>query len=296
MRACNTEQSVASSLRLFSSHLADRYEKCGQDFVVLECRNCHRLHTLSISCGLRICGVCTRKRWSKLHKKYAPLVRSRNPRQLSLLTLTIKNLESLDSNVIHTLIENFVNFRRRIYVKRRLLGGLWCIELKGSAGNYNLHLHCIIEHQWFGKPTKQEAKQIEIPPRLNETKGIGSKSDLVNYQGKDAGQLTLSAIWEGLSGDPVIDIRRIRSAKQALKYVLKYVTKPPDLEAPEDFVKFLVAFRAIPMIKLFGSWYHAIILIKPRLVCYQCNSSSWTVVMFSWQLSVFQIAAQPRGP
>ncbi len=296
MRVCDERQKVADSLRLFSSHLADRFTKCGQDFVVLECNNCKRLHTLSIDCGLRICDVCTRKRWSKLNKKYSPLVKSRNIRQLSLLTLTIKNLLSLDSKVIRNLIEHFVNFRRRSYVKKRLLGGLWCIEIKGTKGNYNLHIHCIIEHRWFGRPSKQEAKQIQIPERLNETKNIRSKDDLVQYVGKDIGQITLSAIWENLTGDPVIDVRRIKSAKDALRYVLKYVTKPPDLEAPEDYVEFLISFFGIPMLKTFGSWFHAVILIKPRLICYQCNSSSWTVVMFSWQENVFQDASQARSP
>jgi hypothetical protein len=170
------------------------------------------------------------------------------------------------------------------------------MEIKGTRGNYNLHIHCVIEHKWFGRPSKQEAKQIQIPERLKETKNITSKTDLVRYEGKDIGQITLSAIWEEISGDPVIDIRRIKSAKDALKYILKYVTKPPDLEAPSDYVNFLIAFFGIPMLKTFGSWFHAIILITPRLICFQCNSSSWTVVMFSWQQNIIQDIAQARSP
>lgn len=280
----DSTQTIADLLQPFNESVASRFLKCGQDFVVLECNNCKRLHTLSINCGLRICKSCTKKRWSKLHKKYSPLVRSKNPKTLSLLTLTIKNLVYLDSNVIHRLITHFVNFRRRTYVKNRLKGGLWCIEIKGTRGNYNLHVHCIIESKWFNKPSMQEAKQISIPERLNKTKNIQSKEDLVKYSGRDIGQITLSAIWENITGDPVIDIRRIKSTKEALRYVLKYVTKPPDLEAPEDFVDFLIAFYSIPMLKTFGSFYHAVILFTPRLICYQCNSSTWKVIAFSWQL------------
>lgn len=280
----DTGLAIARILRLFNPHLADRYENCGTEFVVLECGSCKRLHTCSLNCGLRICETCTKKRWSKLHKKYAPLVRSKNPRQLSLLTLTIKNIPILDSKIIHSLIENFMNFRRRSYVQKRLLGGLWCIEIKGTRGNYNLHIHAIIEHKWFGKPSKSETFNIKIPKRLTETKGIISTKDLLNYSEKDSGQVMLSILWENITGDPIIDIRRIKSSKEALRYVLKYVTKPPCLETPEDMVEFLIAFYTTPMLKLFGCWYHAVILIMPGLICLMCGCSNWNRVLFSWQI------------
>jgi len=278
----NIDLEIARILRFCNSHLADRFANCGTDFVVLECKNCKKLHTFSLNCGLRICKVCTEKRYSKLRKRYGALIRAKNPRQLSLLTLTIKNVQTLDSNTIHNLIENFVTFRRRRYVQKRLKGGLWCIEIKGSKGNFNLHIHIIIESKWFGRPTKSEISNISIPERLTTTKGVSSKEDLLNYTGKDIGQIMLSAIWEEIAGDPVVDIRRVRSGKEALKYVLKYVTKPPNLETPEDFVEFLFAFFSIPMLKLFGAWYNAVVLVKPRLMCLACGGTYFTVIMFSW--------------
>jgi hypothetical protein len=156
------------------------------------------------------------------------------------------------------------------------------MEVKGTKGNYNLHIHAVIEHVFFGRPSRREASE-KLPERLTITKGIATKQDLLDYSEKDIGQIMLSAIWENITGDPVIDIRRVRSHKDALRYVLKYVTKPPCLETPEDFVEFIMAFSCIPMLKTFGSWYNTINLPKLFLVCKNCDSiMSWRIVDASW--------------
>jgi hypothetical protein len=277
------ELALTNSLQSLSIRLAERFSNCGADFVVIECSNCGTRHTLSVNCGLRICQGCTAKRYTKLYSKYRNLLQSKHPGKLSLLTLTIKNVATLDRNIVKTLIQSFLKFRRRTYVKKRLIGGLWCMEVKGTAGNYNLHIHAVIEHIYFGRPSRREASQISIPERLAETKGISSRQDLLNYSEKDIGQIILSAIWQDITTDPVIDIRRVRSHKDALRYVLKYVTKPPDLEAPKDFVEFLMAFSCIPMLKTFGSWYNAIEFPKLFIMCMNCNSiMSWRIVDASW--------------
>lgn len=295
VRDSTFSEAIADSLWFFRPALAQKFLNCGTDFIVLECKNCNTLHTFSLDCGLRICEVCTKKRWSKLNKKYAPLVRSKNPKKLSLLTLTIKNLKELNKNSIHQLINYFVTFRHRRYVKKRLSGGLWTLEIKGTRGNYNLHIHSLIEHNFYGRPSKYEVQNLKIPERLKDTKGIVTKKDLLTYTGHDIGQIMLSIIWSNISGDPVIDIRRVDDSKEAFRYILKYVTKPPDLDTPQDFADFLIAFYATPMIKLYGSWYNALIILKPFLVCMHCGFSNWKIIMFSWDLKAYP-NIEIRGP
>lgn len=256
-----------------------KYQNCSDLFAVLECADCGKRKAIFTGCGLRICPECSKRRAKKLYKKYLRIFKALSSLGvLSLLTLTVRNSPTIEEGLIK-LMEGWRKLKRRKYFLKRVKGGILVVEVKlGKDGRWNLHAHLLIIHRYFGVPNPDEIKSLVIPERLKKTKGIKSNSDLLKPH-KGLGQVILSILWENITGDYVVDIRKVRSIKKGLGYVVKYLLKPPKFESPEHYVEWLEAFWKQPLLIPFGcvrnygdgeESYHPI--------CLLCGSSNFTFV------------------
>jgi len=264
-----------------------KYQNCKDLFAILECTNCGKRIAIFTGCGLRICPECSKRRASKLYRRYLKIFKSLLGKGiLSLLTLTVRNCDSI-SQGLEKLKKGWEKFRRRSYFKSRVLGGIFVVEVKiGKDGKYNLHAHILLVHRWFGVPRLQEVKHLRIPERLKYTKGIESYADLLKPR-KGIGQIVLSVIWENITGDYVVDIRRVRSLKNGLGYVIKYLLKPPKFPSPEHYVEWLETFWKQPVLIPFGVVrdFEDDEGFKP--VCLLCLNTEFIFVCicFSWEIN-----------
>jgi hypothetical protein len=127
-------------------------------------------------------------------------------------------------------------------------GGIYGIDIKQKAPfEYNVHAHVLIDSSY-------------IP------------------------QAALSAAWEDITGDPVVDTRRIydRSEKESVAEVLMetvgYAVKPPEFEELDDELEFVEAAKGCPTVHPFGSLHGAGSSNEGAgLLCSNCERSpmSW---------------------
>ncbi|MHC1635531.1 MAG: protein rep [Candidatus Methanospirareceae archaeon] len=272
---------IEKGIGIFKVLWLERYRRCGSDFVILECEDCHRRRAVPVRCDIRLCEACAKRRARRIRDRYLPILKgeaqskAKNER-LSLLTVTIRNVWNLEVG-FKKLRKAIQRLRRIKYVKERLRAGLYVYEVTvDEYGWYHIHAHFIIVHKWFGSPRRNEIRSIPLPERLKETKGIESKEDLLQRKDKDVGQIVLSAIWEYLTGDPVVDIRVVRSPKEALRYILKYILKVPDFPDERYYAEFLETFEHVPLVVAFGRFRGHPQPVR-HLVC-ECGSILWRFV------------------
>jgi len=279
---------VESALEVYNPNWLVRFKNCGKIFVGLRCWNCGKPVAVPTTCKIRVCPSCSKKIASKLFRKYLPLFKGLiRHGVLSLLTLTIRNVYNMEIGIAK-LKKCISEFLKKRYVRKRLVGGVYVIEVKEDEnGWFNIHVHFLIIHKYFGRPSKSEIRHLKIPSRL---KGVISKDNLINnsyvYINGDkvaVGHVILSAFWEQISGDPVIDIRRVRSPKAGLRYVLKYVLKPPRFSTTEAYVEFLKAFEHKPRVVPLGELRGLVVEEKYELTCDYCGSSSFVFVRLLYE-------------
>jgi len=292
---------IESALEVYNLNWLSRFKSCGKLFIGLRCSNCGKPLAIPSTCKLRVCPSCSKKIASKLFRKYLPLFKGLiRCGLLSLLTLTIRNIYNMEIGIIK-LKKCIHEFLKKRYVRKRIIGGIYAIEVKEDEnGWFNIHVHFLIVHKYFGRPSKSEIRHLKIPSRLQDI----SKDDLINnsyiYINGDkvaVGQLVLSAFWEQISGDPVIDIRRVRSPKAGLRYVLKYVLKPPRFSTVEAYVEFLRAFKHKPRVVPLGGCRGSVIEEKYKLKCDYCGSSSFVFVrlLYGEEIEEFLLQESPPG-
>jgi hypothetical protein len=120
-----------------------------------------------------------------------------------------------------------------------MAGGLISIEAKKKPGHaWNIHLHLLVEGFF-------------IP------------------------QQKLSQDWYAVTGDSyIVDIRDAYSGLGGLKYILKYLSKAPEVSNCED--DYNEAFAGMRLVSAFGTWYKlARQLVKKFLLCPACGCSDW---------------------
>lgn len=129
---------------------------------------------------------------------------------------------------------------RNIPFKELVSGGLIAVDVKQKGPDeFNVHAHVIEDMAYIPQPA-------------------------------------LSAVWEDLTGSPVVDVRRIydRSASgvvDALKEVLGYALKPPEFESIEAEVVFTKDIKGCPMVHPFGELHGNAADVGQLLRCAHCD-------------------------
>jgi hypothetical protein len=101
----------------------------------------------------------------------------------------------------------------------------------------------------------------------------------------------LSKDWKDITGDSyIVDLRAVTSVKDGLRYLLKYVSKPPQLwgeneglsamEKEERREDFNSAMKGVRTVQPFGKLYGELTLDLPDVACPQCGAHEWVTWEF----------------
>jgi hypothetical protein len=90
-------------------------------------------------------------------------------------------------------------------------------------------------------------------------------------------QAALSAVWEDITGDPVVDVRRIyergseQSVRDALQETVGYAVKPPEFEDLDDELEYIEDAKGCPDVHPFGDLHGAGDSDAGALRCSNCE-------------------------
>lgn len=90
-------------------------------------------------------------------------------------------------------------------------------------------------------------------------------------------QAALSAVWDEITGSPVVDARRVydrssrESVAQTLQETVGYATKPPEFEELEDELEYVEEAKGCPEVHPFGSLHGSGTETVSQLICSECD-------------------------
>jgi hypothetical protein len=202
---------------------------------ILKCTGpgCPTRRTVKARCGRRTCPECRARDYCRLRRKYGPALNAF--KQPRLLTLTLRNTPNLTRETVKRLR----NGMRQLWVRLgpRVRGGFYAIEPINTGRGWHVHVHVVVD-------------SVYLP------------------------QAELVRLWQEITGDSfIVDIRTAFSPQGALKYVLKYLTKSPDVP---DHLKGVYehVLHGVRLLHPFGSLYR---WIADRFVfaCRRCSTTTW---------------------
>ncbi len=210
-------------------------ETSGHRALSVYCQRCGDKRRVVLRCGHRSCEECRRKDYRRLLRGYLEAVRNfRNPK---LVTLTVRNVDTLDRERVAKTVANFKALMHQKYYRNRVRGGLRVVEIVNKGRGWNVHLHVLIDALYLEQPR-------------------------------------LSRDWLELTGDSfVVDVRRVGSPKEGLRYVLKYLAKAPALSGNESTYDRVM--KGARFVQPFGVLYDALGIERFPSVCPSCEQTAW---------------------
>lgn len=208
------------------------YSDCGSDYYRIACTDSPGIsdgHGMLVTnhCNSRICPVCAAIQGRRVRKRYSKSISSlarRKPKHhsLSLLTLT----QRLDRNIplkerIRKIKRDLKRFLRQAYPTEKGCHGVYTLE---AGANGMVHIHAIV----FGPATS-------------------------SYKLKNR--------WHKITGDSyIVDIKpisgeRAKILEGAVAYILKYISKVPRFDSPEEYVDYLEALQGARRLGTWGDLY-----------------------------------------
>jgi hypothetical protein len=150
-------------------------------------------------------------------------------------------------DLVRRLQSRYVEQGRNVPFDKLVRGGFWGVDVKEKEdGLFNVHLHVLMDMAY-------------VP------------------------QAALSAVWEDVSGAPVVDVRRIydrdsQSLESAVAETVAYATKPPEFESVEAEAEFATEMKGRRLVQPFGSLYGNTPDLGGTLLCANCDQQPawWT--------------------
>lgn len=202
------------------------------------CSACGYAFRAPVSCGNRFCDVCTAPRSRNIRAKITAIVDSVHllpGERFRLLTLSISNASDLKEQS-RVLLRAFRRLRQRQYWKSKVTGGTFVLEVKGSPGNWHIHIHAII------------------------------CSKFMSYK-------RLLKLWMKVSGGRGCHLKTIKKSV-IIGYITKYVTKSGLPVIAQ--IDASLALKNTRLFNPFGTWFALNRLIKRvNFVCPTCGEVSW---------------------
>ena len=222
----------------------------GHKLLTLACHTCKTFHQVKLKCGDRFCLTCRRRDYGRLYKRFLPVLKS--AKYLTHLTLTIKNYDFLDSTKVQEVNKWLREFYNHPRIKETFRGGLSCQEIihVSDLKGWNHHIHTLNDMAWIS-------------------------------------QAELSKIWKEISGNPIVWIKKSEGAEKDLKYLLKYMFKPPYVNSDHDVFQlkddYRKAFFGSRSVNAHGSFYNSDCSDDPDpFVCPVCGGSMVRVLDLSF--------------
>ena len=197
-----TKKSVCSLLDDLDPELSEKFRACHSRFLVTTCGTHTAERKATFYCGHRACVFCAEIRARRIRDKYLPKVAAfakENPNLTPChLVLTQKHYQSERlSDSVARLLGNFRKLARRAFWKSHLSGGgVYAVEFtRGTDGAWHTHLHCLVFRNKF----------FDVRAFRRE--------------------------WNDVTGDSVnFKIDRIANVKSGLFEIVKYISKPMDVD------------------------------------------------------------------
>lgn len=203
-------------------------------FKRIYCGHCGAWHNVLVPCGDRTCPICRREEMLKARRKYLPhLKKIHRPK---LLTLTFPNQHFISKSFFKEFRKYWSRLIRRKQFKSKIRGGLFTFEVTNKGNGWHVHAHILIDCDY-------------IP------------------------QKSLVAAWKELTGKAfIVDIRVAKNPEIALRYILKYISKSPEIG--DNKQEYNNAVRGVRMVQGFGSMYN-IKTVKVPMPCKKCGQVAW---------------------
>jgi hypothetical protein len=290
-----------------------RLATCGHRSVQLECPEMaggcgHEDNYVPITCGSRLCSDCMDGDMGKLIEKWKPSVASMD--YPTFATFTIENVENAAEGR-DEIVEAFGRLRQRTIsfegeTRREGSTKRWCWwrDSGEPADPWKVHLQeagahdlvrwlqsTYIEYEWEDVTGHHQGRAIPFKEVVEgglyavDVKQVAPGEFNVHLHvvmdTPYIPQAALSAAWEDLTGDPVVDLRRIydRSGdgiEAALAETVGYAVKSPEFEDIEAEVEFVTEMKGKALVHPFGSLHGASADTSGLLRCANCDQTpSW---------------------
>lgn len=254
---------------------AERYQRCGKDAVLMECPSDLEQYFVLARCRSRICEPCGRIHKLDLQRQIKPLIQqvaaNKKPGWgVAMLTLTVTTHRWGDTM---PKLDDLRRFQKETFEFMRLFFGKW-VAKRSRNGK-------VVEVR---RPKKQ-LKEGEDPRVWKGAGWVGSLEFGADNNNAHGHFLVygpfidwnlLKSAWEKITGDSSgVFIRRLHSPKEAIDYVLKYVTKPPVTESFGRIAAYALAVKGTRRIRTGGIFFGKVRrrTQKRRCRCVHCGSA-----------------------
>ena len=247
--------------------LKQRLEACGDKHGAFLMCGCD-IKQVAYRCGYyRLCEKCGRIKNFKLTKELMQyfINYSRHKQKggfryrIRLLTLTLKISKDV-SQTITDIQKGYRRLRQQKYFKKNCKAGIYTIEINKSDCNWYVHLHSVIYSKFLNMRIKN--------PLTNNAKLIDSWILATKGHGR------------------IADIRLAENQIGAVKYILKYVTKPnPNLsERDRAFLYHACKGRKL-LIKFYD--FHNFKIPKFIAICPNCKCPYQFLLPMSEEVQIY---------
>lgn len=214
-------------------------------FITLFCQDCGHTQRFEVRCNDRLCPICRARDYRRIMARFHEAMTSGTLRMKSpkLLTLTVISSEDL-AQQIRDLRSAWTHIRRQGWFKRAVAGGLYTIEITYGEAGWHAHIHALMD-------------SVFVP------------------------QAQISEAWERLTGAPVVDIRPAWNLGLGLRYILKYMLKPPSLNKGLA-ERYRAVLKGARLVHGFGKYYDFANKLKYKgcRECEECGSKEVIILEY----------------
>jgi len=212
-------------------------------FVTIYCSHCGHPIRVQLNCGDRTCPIC-RKKWYG-HHYFSLLECVKNWKECFFLTLTAKNIpdQEFTKEYLKGMRREFAALRRRY--ESRISGGFYVVQATNRGNGWHVHLHVL-------------------------------------FDGAFISVRALSRAWAEISGNRIVDIRKVNNPKQAVRYMLSDFLQQPRIRE-EDHWLYNEVFAGSRLVQPFGKYRKT--KFRAQYTCPDCGATEWVVSIDRYLLS-----------
>lgn len=212
------------------ARIAHKLDRCCREPMVFQCTETATYRIHEARCRSRVCPRCARFRaWSLTTRITECVKRMDAPR---FLTLTMRSSDSPLREQLITLRKHFANLRRSPLWKKKVVAGVYAIEvtINEETRLWHPHIHVIMD-------------------------------------GDFVAQRQLLAVWESIVGDRAgVHIRIVPSASQIARYISSYVVKTSHLDklSTASLAEWAIELHGLRLAQTFGALHGVKVIDDPE--------------------------------